>query len=279
MKAETSAGEVRLIEVTRVDMLNTRERNDKVFDKIVGSIKRLGLKKSIAVTPRAGDDGTERSLLACGEGRLEAFKALGELIIAVLLVEASDEDVFIMSLAENIARHQCRQLELLAGIEQLREQRYAPKVVASRTGLTLTYVQSVLTLLQQGEQRLIVAVGRGEVPLNAAISIACAGEDDKAIQNALQEAYEAGTPRGKGLMEALKVIERQKTLGKSMSRATSRKREMVSQLAHTGRILQAASRSSARGPGLQGSRRESSSKLCTRPAGRPSAVAKWLQSS
>ena len=91
----------------------------------------------------------------------------------------------------------------------------------------MTYVQGVLTLLQQGEQRLIVAVERGEIPLNAAISIVRAGEDDKAIQNALQEAYEAGTLRGKGLMEARKVIERRKTLGKSMSRGPSRKREMV----------------------------------------------------
>ncbi len=49
----------------------------------------------------------------------------------------------------------------------------------------------------------------------------------KAIQNALQEAYEAGTLRGKGLMEARRVIERRKTLGKSISRGLSRKREMV----------------------------------------------------
>lgn len=227
MKAEAGAAEVRMIDVTRVDVLNPRERNDKVFDEIVGSIKRVGLKKPITVTPRTGDDGTERFLLVCGEGRLKAFKTLGELTIPALLVEVSDEDAFIMSLAENIARRQCRPLELLAGIEQLREKGYAPKVIASKTGLTLTYVQGVLTLLQQGEQRLIVAVERGEIPLNAAISIVRAGEDDKAIQNALQEAYEAGTLRGKGLMEARKVIERRKTLGKSMSRATSRKREMV----------------------------------------------------
>lgn len=227
MSAGPSAAEVRMIDVTRIDVLNPRERNDKVFDEIVGSIKRVGLKKPITVTRRVAGDGTERYLLVCGEGRLKAFKALGEGAIPALLVDVSDEDAFIMSLAENIARRQCRPLELLAGIEQLREKGYVPKDIASKTGLTLTYVQGVLTLLQQGEQRLIVAVERGDIPLNAAISIVRAGEDDKAIQGALQEAYEAGTLRGKGLMEARKVIERRKTLGKSISRTTARKREMV----------------------------------------------------
>jgi len=33
-----------------------------------------------------------------------------------MVVKVSDEDAFIMSLAENIARRQCRPLELLAGI-------------------------------------------------------------------------------------------------------------------------------------------------------------------
>lgn len=227
MSADAAAPEVRMIDVTAVDVLNPRERNDKVFDEIVGSIKRVGLKKPITVTPRVAIDGSQRYLLVCGEGRLKAFKALGEPCIPALVIEVSDEDAFIMSLAENIARRQCRPLELLAGIEQLREKGYTAKLIATKTGLTLTYVQGVLTLLQQGEQRLIVAVERGEIPLNAAISIVRAGEDDKAIQSALQEAYEAGTLRGKGLMEARKVIERRKTLGKSISRAPSRKREMV----------------------------------------------------
>lgn len=227
MTAAVHPAEVRMIEIARVDVLNPRGRNDKVFEEIVGNIKRVGLKKPITVTARPGDDGAERFLLVCGEGRLKAFKALGEELIPALVVNVSDEDAFIMSLAENIARRQCRPLELLAGIEQLREKGYPAKVIASKTGLTQTYVQGVLTLLQHGEQRLIVAVERGEIPLNAAISIVHAGDDDKAIQTALQEAYEAGTLRGKGLMEARRVIERRKTLGKSISRGLSRKREMV----------------------------------------------------
>jgi ParB family chromosome partitioning protein len=130
-------------------------------------------------------------------------------------------------LAENIARRQCRPLELLSGIEQLRDKGYNAKVISTKTGLTPTYVQGILTLLQQGEERLIVAVERGEIPLNSAITIAGAGDDDKAVQAALQDAYESGTLRGKSLMDARRLIERRKTLGRSIAHSPSRKREPI----------------------------------------------------
>lgn len=231
MSAVTTPSEVRLVEVSAIEVLNPRERNDKVFDEIVVNIKRVGIKKPITVTPRPGPDGAEHYLLVCGEGRLKAFKALGETRIPALVVDVSDEDAFIMSLAENIARRQYRPLELLAGIEQLREKGYNAKTIAAKTGLTHTYVQGILSLLQQGEQRLIVAVEHGEIPLNAALTIVGAGNDDKAVQAALQDAYEAGTLRGRSLMDARKIIERRKTLGRSLQHASPRKRLAVSSAA------------------------------------------------
>ena len=88
-------------------------------DEIVGNIKSIGLKKPITVTPRPGPDGAERYMLICGEGRMKAFQSLGEKTIPALVVDVTDENAYIMSLAENIARRQYRPLELLAGIEQL----------------------------------------------------------------------------------------------------------------------------------------------------------------
>lgn len=215
--------EIRMIPVDRIDILNPRDRNKRAFDEIVGNIKAIGLKKPITVTPRPGDDGQERYLLVCGEGRLSAFRNLGEATIPALVVSVSDEDAFIMSLAENIARRQCRPLEILAGIKQLRDKGYSPKEIATKTGLTQVYVTGILTLLQQGEERLLVAVEKGRVPLNAALTIVGAGDDDMAVQAALQEAYECGKLRGRQLMEVRKIIERRQTLGRSMARATRRK--------------------------------------------------------
>jgi ParB family chromosome partitioning protein len=216
-----------MIPVDRVDVLNPRERNGKVFEEIVGNIKSIGLKKPITVTPRKGPDGEDRYLLVCGEGRLKAFKSLKEAKIPALVIEASDEDAFIMSLAENIARRQYRPLELLVGVESLRDQGYDKKVIAKKTGLTVEYVTGILTLLKHGEERLLVAVQKGRIPLNAALAIVGAGDDDKAVQAALHDAYESGKLRGRKLMVARRVIERRQTLGRSVTRGTPRRHSEV----------------------------------------------------
>ncbi|MFM0428420.1 ParB/RepB/Spo0J family partition protein [Paraburkholderia aspalathi] len=223
MNPQQQIGEVRMIPVDQIEVINPRERNNRVFNEIVGNIRAIGLKKPIKVTPRATADGVEKYLLVCGEGRLKAFRSLGETTIPAMVVNVSDEDAFIMSLAENIARRQCRPLELLAGIRQLQEQGYASKVIAEKTGLTQSYVQGILMLLHHGEERLVIAVEKGRIPLNAALSIVSAGDDDTAMQAALQEAYESGRLRGKQLMDARRIIERRKTLGRSAARNMSGK--------------------------------------------------------
>lgn len=214
--------EIRTIRLSSVEVLNPRERNAHAFEEIVRNIKLIGLKKPIVVTARPSVNGGERYVLVCGEGRLKAFKALGEEEIPALVIDVPDEDAFIMSLTENIARRQWRPLELLAGIEQLTAQGYTTKDIAQKTGLTAPYVHGILTLLRQGEQRLLAAVERGDIPLNAALSIVGAGDDDAAVQIALQDAYEAGTLRGKRLQDARRILERRSKLGRSLAKRMPR---------------------------------------------------------
>lgn len=227
MTEKMLAGKMRMIPLHLIDVLNPRERNRRVFDEIITNIKTIGLKKPITVTPRLGTDGSERYLLICGEGRMKAFQTLGEAEIPALVIEVSDENAFIMSLTENIARRHYRPLELLAGIQQLHEQGYDKKAIAHKTGLSGEYVQGMLTMLIKGEERLLVAVEKGRIPLNAALSIVGAGDDDKAIQAALQDAYETGKLRGKQLIQARRVIERRQTLGPTVAKGTPRKVEDV----------------------------------------------------
>lgn len=59
------------IPVGLIDIINPRERNQKTFKEMIASIKALGLKKPITVTPRH-DGNVERYALVCGQGRLEA---------------------------------------------------------------------------------------------------------------------------------------------------------------------------------------------------------------
>ncbi|MCK3828259.1 MULTISPECIES: plasmid partitioning protein RepB C-terminal domain-containing protein [Pseudomonas] len=226
MSKEHLTRELKMIPLEFIEVLNTRERNGRVFDEIVGNIKNIGLKKPITVTPRPDADGSERYLLICGEGRLKAYSTLGESSIPAMVVSVSDEDAFLMSLAENIARRQCRPLELLAGIEQLRDQGYDKKTIAQKTGLSADYVYGILQLLKSGEERLLVAVESGRIPLNAALAIAGAGSDTE-VQAALQDAYESGKLRGKQLIQARRVIERRRSLGRSIARGTPRKAAAV----------------------------------------------------
>lgn len=223
MSKEHPTSKLQMIPIDKIEVLNPRDRNTRIFDDIVGNIKDIGLKKPITVTPRKDANGNEKFLLICGEGRLKAFKSLGETTIPAMVVEVTDEDAFIMSLAENIARRQGRTLELLAGIEQLRDQGYDKKAIAQKTGLGTDYISGILQLLKNGEERLLIAVEGGRIPLNAALTIAGAGSNDKDVQAALQEAYENGQLRGNHLIQARKVIEKRRSLGRSIARGAPRK--------------------------------------------------------
>jgi ParB family chromosome partitioning protein len=127
--------EMQMIPIDLIETLNPRERNSKIFEEIVANIKNIGLKKPITVTRRKRSDGSERYLLICGEGRVKAYRALGESTIPALVVSVDDEAALIMNLTENIARRQYRPLEALQSIERLRDQGYDKKAIAAKTGL------------------------------------------------------------------------------------------------------------------------------------------------
>lgn len=220
---------VSLVPIARIEVLNSRDRNMKVFEEIVESIQLIGLKKPITVAERAGEDGQPKYVLVCGEGRLNAFRILGETHIPALVVDVSDEDAFIMSLAENIARRGYRPLEILADIELLRERGYTADVIIQKTGLSHKYVRDIVFLLEQGEERLIEGVQRGSIPLTTALEIARASANDPQNANGeggesnlgdlLQEAYENGQLKGRQIIEAKRLIEKRQELGPSSPNA------------------------------------------------------------
>lgn len=216
MKKELKVTQLKMIPISLIEVLNPRERNQRVFDEITRNIKQIGLKKPITVTSRPKLNGEESYILVCGEGRMKAFMAFGETEIPALVVDVDDDEAFIMSLVENIARRQCRSLELLAGVQRLRDQGYEQKVIAEKTGLSMEYIRGILLLLEHGEERLLVAVETGKVPLYVALQITKAGSDDSVIQIALQEAYESGQLKGKQLINAKNLISKRQNFGKSM---------------------------------------------------------------
>ena len=208
---------VTLVPIDRIEILNSRDRNMKVFEEIVENIRTIGLKKPITVTEREGADGTTAYLLVCGEGRLNAFRLLGESHIPALVVNVTDEDAFIMSLAENIARRGHRPLEILADIELLLAREYTIDDIIHRTGLSQKYVRDIVFLLEKGEERLIEAVQNNTIPLTAALEIARAKNDDGDLGDMLEEAYKSGQLKGHQLTDAKRLMEKRRDKGPKSS--------------------------------------------------------------
>jgi ParB family chromosome partitioning protein len=205
--------EVQLIPLDRIRVLNPRARDAKRFKGIVESISHVGLKKPITVSLRAeGCIGEPVYDLVCGQGRLEAYHALGEQEIPAIVVSATKEDRLIMSLVENLARRQPTRFEHVVQMVRLRDQGYSTADIARKVDLTSTFVSSILGLWDKGEERLIRGVEENRIPLSLACALAQAADADD--QKVLTEAYESGKLVGKKLMEAKRLLDQRRIHGK-----------------------------------------------------------------
>jgi ParB family transcriptional regulator, chromosome partitioning protein len=202
--------EIRMIPISAITILNPRSRNKRIFNELVASIAQLGLKKPITVSP-TGDD---KYSLVCGQGRLEAFVALGQTAIPAVVIEASKEDCHVMSLVENIARRQHTSLELMREMGALKKRGYSVAEIAAKTGFSTEYTYATCYLLEHGEERLLAGVERGLLPASIAMEIAQAKEAD--VQQALADAYEKGTLPGNQALAIRKIIEQRNAIGKAM---------------------------------------------------------------
>lgn len=212
---------VQMIPIDQINVLNPRSRNKLVFHGIVSNISNLGLKRPITVARRGDASEGKPYDLVCGQGRLEAFMALGQIEIPAIVKDASREDCFLMSLVENVARRQIRPLELMREISNLKSRGYSTAEIAQKIDVHKTYVAGIIQLLKNGEERLLYAVDKGRVPLSVAMLIATT--DEEGIQKALHQAYEDKTLRGRRLLTVRRVIELRKTNGKRTNQGTRRR--------------------------------------------------------
>jgi ParB family chromosome partitioning protein len=199
---------IQMIPVERVRVLNPRERNKKKYKQIVGSIADIGLKRPITVSPNP--DGWFD--LVCGQGRLEAYKLLGQELVPAVIREVSREDAMLMSLVENIARSKPRTMELVRQLAALRDRGYSQAEIGAKVGMSKAHVSELLLLLDRGEERLINAVEQGKLALWVAVIIA--RSEDKEAQLALADAFEEGKLSGKELQRARVIANTRRGFGK-----------------------------------------------------------------
>ena len=193
-----------MIPISRITVLNPRARNKRQHREIVNNIEAIGLKRPITVSRRPGD-GSPRYDLVCGEGRLEAFQMLGQNEIPAVVIEAAEAECLVMSLVENIARRQQRPIDLMEEIGSLHRRGYNDTEIAAKIGVTPSWVNMIVTLLERGENRLVAAVETGLIPISLAVDIARATTDE--AQNLLIDAYESGQLRGKKLGAVRRMLD------------------------------------------------------------------------
>jgi ParB family transcriptional regulator, chromosome partitioning protein len=211
MSKSKQSSQIKMIPIDRINILNPRVRNQKIFFDIADNIAQVGLKRPITVTPCRSGTADKDYDLVCGQGRLEAFVACGQTQIPALIIDANEEQALIMSLVENLARRQHRALDLFHGIGVLQERGYDNKAIAAKTGLTYQYVRDILNLLENGEERLLSAVEAGHMPISIAVEVARAPDDDQRI---LREAYESKQLRGSKLLLVKRLIEQRRRSSK-----------------------------------------------------------------
>lgn len=196
--------QIEMIPISRITVLNPRARNKRQHREIVNNIEAIGLKRPITVSRRPGE-GSPRYDLVCGEGRLEAFQMLGQTEIPAVVIEAAEAECLVMSLVENIARRQHRPIDLMEEIGSLHRRGYSDTEIAAKIGVTPSWVNMIVTLLERGENRLVAAVETGLIPISLAVDIARATTDE--AQNLLIDAYESGQLRGKKLGAVRRMLD------------------------------------------------------------------------
>lgn len=203
--------EIISIPIASIEVLNPRARNRKIFDELVESIRAVGLKRPVTVRRSPDKDGYE---LVCGQGRMEAMAKLGASEIPAVVIDATREECFVMSLVENMARRSLSPLELIREIGALRERGYGNAEIAEKVGFSAEYVYSINVLLQKGEERLLDAVERGIIPHSIAAEIARA--DEAEVQGALLEAYKTKTLPGDQILAIRRIVDERNLNGKTM---------------------------------------------------------------
>ena len=213
---------VALIPTDRIRILNPRVRNRRNFEEIVENIARIGLKRPITVSKRAGTEPPEYDLV-CGQGRLEAFVELKQPAIPAIVIDADESDCLVMSLVENCARRQHRAIDLMQEVGTLRKRGYDDRKIAAKIGVTAEYVHMIASLLEKGEERLVSAVETGLIPLNLAIEIA--RSDDEGAQRALTQAYTEKKLRGKKLVAVRRILQQRQRRGRHVTESRFGRRD------------------------------------------------------
>lgn len=217
--------EIQMIAIDRIRVLNPRVRDKKKFAVIVESIRNVGLKKPIQVSLRSSGEDPGYDLV-CGQGRMEAFIALGHREIPAVVVQVSKEERLLRSLIENMARRYPTPLALMNEIDRLKKVGYSNVQISEKLGVADTLVGGFLYLKNAGEERLLDAALAGRIPLGVAMDIA--KTEGVEAQRALLKAYESKQLNQVKIRMVKQIIDQRCYVGKKRDPGGRRRKERTS---------------------------------------------------
>jgi ParB family chromosome partitioning protein len=224
--------EVKMILIDQIRILNPRHRDRRKFELIVQSIKNLGLKKPIQVSLRSAQEPEGIGYdLVCGQGRIEAFIALGHKEIPAVIVEIPKEERLLRSLVENMARRFMPPVALIREIERLKAAGYSNTQIGKKLDIADSTVGGLIALQKAGEERLLDAAISGRIPLGVAIDIAKA--NDVETQRELLKAFESKQLNQVAIRTVKRLIDQRHFVGKERgSRSSGKKLTSAESLVH-----------------------------------------------
>lgn len=223
-----------MIRVADIDVVSSRGRGTRQFKENVRSIAENGLYKPILVNEREfGKSG--RYQLVCGEGRLRAHKELKKEMIKAEIIDVDLATAHIMTLGENMAKNPPKAIEYAYSLYEMHERGASIADLQRVTGYSQQYVRSYITLIKQGEERLIKGVENGAFTLDFAMRVA--ESPDGAMQELMIEAYDRKIITAKHVDLVRRILDGRVKHGKGLgdgsgkdSRATVREEYTVDDL-------------------------------------------------
>lgn len=176
-----------MIPLDKIKVVNSRLRDEKQFQMNVQSIDAVGLFKPILVNDKFLPS-TEFYELICGEGRLLAHGRLKATEIKAEVMTCTRKEAHLLSLIENLARSRPGSMEFARALKQMHDQGWSFKDIAKVACRSEEYIKMYITLVVNGEDRLIRGVEQDVFPITFAMLVA--QTDDANIQHVLMDAFD-----------------------------------------------------------------------------------------
>ena len=192
-----------MIPIDKINVINSRTRDEKQFTLNVQSIEANGQLKDIRVNDKFLAK-TGFYELICGEGRLIAHKRLGKADIRAEIVTCTRKQAYLESLVENLARSRPATMEFARELKSLHDEGWSYEQIAQVACRTPEYIRQYIRLVETGEERLIQGVEQEVFPISFAILVA--SSDDAGIQNVLMDAFDKGVVNCQNFARARAII-------------------------------------------------------------------------